>query len=152
MGHIRGLAFNIALASCLGALSGCGSTATYYPHESRSNVHLGKGGSRFQVQGIDVWFNGEPSRKYAILGYIEDHGSRGIDERHRSISPDVLEKAIAVGANGLIETVVLPYRDSGPSTGVLIHGGSGGIGMGFGFGFPLSEYVLVKYTAVKYLD
>ena len=113
----------------------------------------GKGGSRFTVGGIDVWFNGEPSHTYSILGYIEDKRSTGIDERHKSIPEDILQKAMDVGADGLIENVVTTRGPSGPSSGMILHGGTGGMGMGFGFGFPVNDQrITVRYTAVKYLD
>lgn len=152
MDLIRSAVIGLALVTLAGALAGCGTTAAFYPHESRNNVYTGKGGSRFTVQGIDVWFNGDPPRKYAILGYIEDYSSVGVDELHRTIPPDVLKKAVEIGANGLIENAATTYGASSPSSSVLIHGGSGGMGLGLGFGYPISERVRVTYTAVKYLD
>ncbi|MEC5397221.1 hypothetical protein [Uliginosibacterium sp. H1] len=135
---------------CAFLLAACG-TASFYPHESRENVYQGKGGSRFVVEGIDVWFNGDPPRKYSILGYIEDNTSVGVDDRHQSIASAVLRKAREVSADALIETVVAG-RYSGPSSGVVIGGGTGGMGVGFGFGFPVSEPVSIKYTVLRYLD
>ncbi|MDQ8023542.1 MAG: hypothetical protein REI94_17010 [Moraxellaceae bacterium] len=132
------------------ALAGCG-TASFYAHEPQDNVQTGKGGSRFVVEGIDVWFNGDPPRKYSILGYIEDNTSVGVDDRRKSIAPAVLKKAKEVRADGLIETVVAG-RYSRPSSGVVIGGGTGGMGVGFGFGFPVSEPVSIKYTVLRYLD
>ncbi|HEX5125814.1 MAG TPA: hypothetical protein VFW00_03660 [Rhodocyclaceae bacterium] len=135
-------------------LAACAS-ADFYPYESRNsdNVQIGKGGTRFVVDGIDVWFNGEPPHKYAILGYIEDHYSNGVDEEHKTIAPDVLKKAKEIGANGLIETAVsTPTTNSEIAAGSMFGGRHGGFGLGLGFGYPIAEQVTVKYTAVKYLD
>ncbi|MDO6387511.1 MULTISPECIES: hypothetical protein [unclassified Uliginosibacterium] len=148
---IRYLLVCLALLSLLG---GC-ATTQFYPHEARENLHEGKGGSRFTVEGIDVWFNGEPPRKYAILGYIDDPRGLLADDNHRSIDSAVLAKAREIGANALIE-VPIPTR-AAPSSSIMVGGGSGYYGggfygMGMGVGVPLSDRQSVKYTALKYLD
>ena len=129
--------------------------ATFYPYEGRDNVHLGDGGSRFVVSGIDVWFNGKPPRKYAIIGYIEDAYSLGPDPNHKTISADVLKKAQEIKADALIEVVTLTNQGSSPAVGIGFGSGSRGSGMGVGFGFGggyQDASVGVKYTALKYLD
>lgn len=141
----------LSLTTSLALLAAC-STLSFYPHEPSSNSQLGKGGSRFVVEGIDVWFNGEPPRRYTILGYIDDPRGLYSDDEHRTIESAVLAKAREIGADALIE-IQLPGR-SAPSSGVSFGTGFGhrDFGLGVGFGFPLSERVNVKYTAVRYLD
>lgn len=148
MPKIRTLAAALGLLALLAACS----TTQFYPHEARDNVHAGKGGSRFTVEGIDVWFNGEPPRKYAILGYIDDPRGLYADDNHRTVESGVLQRAREIGADALIE-VVLPGR-SAPSSSIVMGTGFGrpGVGMGFGFGIPGPERISVKYTALKYLD
>lgn len=147
MPTLRHLSACLALLAVLGACS----TTRFYPHEASENQHAGKGGSRFTVEGIDVWFNGEPSRQYAILGYIEDARGLYADEDHRSVESGVLARAREIGADALIE-IVLPGR-SPPSSSVSFGTGFGrpGVGMGFGFGLPGPERISVKYIAVRYL-
>ena len=139
----------IALMAASLIFAGC-ATTNYYPHESRDNSYAGKGGSRFTTEGMDVWFIGEPDRKYAILGYIEDSFNSAVDERHQSISAGVLKKAREIGADALIEVVTTSQTGSSISTGGMF--GSRGSGVGIGFGFPLSEQRSARYTAVKYLN
>ncbi|GAB2905103.1 hypothetical protein GCM10027046_38580 [Uliginosibacterium flavum] len=134
----------------VGAMLAACATTNYYPHESRDNSYSGKGGSRFTTEGMDVWFIGEPDRKYAILGYIEDSFNSAVDERHQSISAGVLKKAREIGADALIEVVTSSQTGSSISTGGMF--GSRHSGMGIGFGFPLSEQRSARYTAVKYLN
>ena len=140
------------LALCLLAallLGGC-ATASFYPHEARENVHQGKGGSRFQYEGLDVWFIGAPDRRYKILGYIEDDLGATVDEQRKRISSLVAKKAHEIGADALIEVVTGRQTDSSVSFG-SVHG-SRNIGFGMGFGFPISEQQTARYTAIKYLE
>ncbi|KAF7599252.1 MAG: hypothetical protein CGU28_06145 [Candidatus Dactylopiibacterium carminicum] len=139
----------LALA-VLALLLGACATANYYPHEARENVHQGKGGSRFQYEGLDVWFIGEPDRRYKILGYIEDSVSSTVDDQHRRISSEVAKKAHEIGADALIEVVTSRQADSSVSIGSVFGGRHSGFGMGFGF--PVTEQQNARYTAIKFLD
>lgn len=140
----------LALVAMLLALGGC-STTRFYPHEATENVHPGKGGSRFSYQGLDVWFNGEPSRPYEILGYIEDPRGLYADDDHRRVETGVLEKAREVGADALIEQII-PGRTL-PSSSMMFNNGFGRRGFGMGMGFDLAaDRISVKYIAVRYLD
>ncbi|MDQ7989176.1 MAG: hypothetical protein REI09_06015 [Candidatus Dactylopiibacterium sp.] len=154
MAHPTTSRLRFALACCVVLLAAC-STTRFYPHEATHNEYAGKGGSRFTYEGIDIWFNGEPARRYEILGYIEDPRGLYADDAHRRVEGDVIDKAREIGADALIE-VVLP---GGPRyTSGLRFGGFGGfgghssMGMGVGFGIPMDERTPVKYTAVRYLD
>lgn len=142
-----------ALIAAMIMLGAC-STTRFYPHEASENAYPGKGGSRFTVEGIDVWFNGEPSHRYAILGYIEDPRGLYADRDHRSVESGVLEKAREAGADALIE---LPLPESiGPTSSIMFGSGGGfgrsNFGMGMGFGLSGLERISVKYVAVRYLD
>lgn len=137
------------LALCLG-LSAC-ATSRFYTYEGNNNIYMGRGGSRFTVEGVDVWFIGEPNRKYAILGYIEEPYGAVVDENHQRIDSTVLKKAHEVGATALIEVVTqTQYDDDFASVGMF--GGRRGFGVGAGFGTPISTRQVARYTAVKYLD
>ncbi len=140
----------LVLIAAMLVLGAC-STTRFYPHEASENVHPGKGGSRFSYQGLDVWFNGEPSRPYEILGYIEDPRGLYADEDHRRIESGVVEKAREAGADALIEQI-LPGRTM-PSSSLMFNNGFGRHGFGMGMGFDIGpERISVKYIAVRYLD
>ncbi|MDP5241299.1 hypothetical protein Q9Q94_17300 [Uliginosibacterium sp. 31-16] len=141
----------LALVAASLLLAACASTK-FYPHESRDNSYMGKGGSRFTTEGMDVWFIGEPDRKYMILGYIEDEFNPAVDERHQSVSDAVLKKAREIGADALIEVVTQTRTGSSISTGGMFGGRHSGVGMGIGFGVPLSEQKNARYTAIRYLN
>ncbi len=49
-----------------------GCTTTTFTEYRGDGIRQGKGGTVRNVQGIDFWENGEPDRKYRILGVIDD--------------------------------------------------------------------------------
>jgi hypothetical protein len=69
---IRMLTVLFAAALLLGGCSSMKFTAYQV-----SGVFQGKGGIEREVDGVDFWEDGEPGRKYKILGLIEQsHGQR----------------------------------------------------------------------------
>jgi hypothetical protein len=55
----------------------CGCSSPKFTEYHGSEVFQGAGGTMRTVDGIDFWENGEPDRKYKILGVIEEsHKSR----------------------------------------------------------------------------
>jgi hypothetical protein len=55
-------------------ICGC-STAKFAPYQG-SEIILGKGGEMHPVDGIEFWTNGDPARKYKILGTLEEEKSK----------------------------------------------------------------------------
>jgi hypothetical protein len=89
----------ILLAATL-ALAGC--STPYYTY-SGSPVYTGKGGVSKNVNGIDFWVIGTPTRKFRVIGYIEDSRKRGIIE-NATRDPNVAAKAKAAGGDAVIRT------------------------------------------------
>lgn len=59
-----------------GLLSACLSTPiTRY--EGENSTRHGQGGSRESIDGIDFWTNGDPPRRYQIIGYTTVESSEG---------------------------------------------------------------------------
>jgi hypothetical protein len=56
------------------------STTTFTEYRGKG-VLEGKGGTVRVVDGIDFWENGEPDRKYKILGVIDDSRGEGLISR-----------------------------------------------------------------------
>ena len=48
--------------------AGC-STTNYYTY-SGSGIYQGRGGASKNVDGVDIWLDGTPARKFKIIGYI----------------------------------------------------------------------------------
>jgi hypothetical protein len=58
-----------ALALATALLCGCSSPGTFTEYHG-SEIFQGAGGEVRSVDGIDFWENGEPDRRYVILGII----------------------------------------------------------------------------------
>jgi hypothetical protein len=63
-------ASKILLFAVCAILAGCASTK-YSPFEG-GRVVEGTGGTKKTVDGIDIWNNGTPPRKFKIIGIIDD--------------------------------------------------------------------------------
>ena len=48
------------------------SCSTKYYEYSGDSVILGSGGASKNVDGIDIWIDGTPPRRFQIIGFIED--------------------------------------------------------------------------------
>lgn len=142
---------NIACLVALSLLLGACATTRFYPYEGKENSWPAKGGSRFSYEGIDVWFNGEPSRPYEILGYIEDPRGLYADANHQRVESGVIEKAREAGADALIETIQPGYM---PSPGFAFGSGFGRPSYAWGMAYtPVwPDRPAAKYTAIRYLD
>jgi hypothetical protein len=81
-------------------LSGCAST-DYKVYEGRNTVFEGEGGTRTTINGIDFWENGEPPRKFKLMGIIEDERPGGIIPMAR-LKGDIAKKAKEQGADAVI--------------------------------------------------
>lgn len=93
----------VSLTAAL-ALAGCAfSTTEYKAFESKQGAVLdGAGGSKVVVDGMDIWDEGEPPRKFKILGFIDD--SRQSDELpFSSLRDDIVEEARKAGGNAVIK-------------------------------------------------
>jgi hypothetical protein len=58
------------IAALAFSLAGCSSTE-YYSYQGSGQM-IGQGGAATQMNGVDLWINGSPPRKFYILGYIQD--------------------------------------------------------------------------------
>jgi len=90
----------VVLASLLTV--GCSTVSTNFkPFEGKSDVVEGKGGTKVVVDGMEIWENGDPPRKYKVIGIIED--SRGGGLPMNSLKEDMVEKAREAGGDALIQ-------------------------------------------------
>jgi hypothetical protein len=50
----------------------CASCSTNYYTYSGSGIYQGRGGASKNVDGVDIWLDGTPPRKFRIIGYVTD--------------------------------------------------------------------------------
>ncbi|MGD9505499.1 MAG: hypothetical protein AB7W37_11330 [Syntrophobacteraceae bacterium] len=81
-------------------LLGACTQTRFYPYVG-PNEQQGKGlAAKHVVNGIDVWTDGVPPRKYQVIGVVEDSRSGFFRD---SILKDVTKKAKHMGGQGIIE-------------------------------------------------
>src|SRR6266478_4500724 len=81
-------------------IAGCRST-DFQAWEGRNPIIEGHGGTRKVVDGVDVWTNGDPPRRFRILGIIDDERPGGIIPM-AELKHDVAKKAREHGGDALI--------------------------------------------------
>lgn len=91
----------LLLITLIFTLAGCASTE-FKPFEAKNNVFEGTGGTKLVVEGIDVWENGDPPKKYKIIGIIEDERAGGVIPKSMLIS-DIAKKAKDSGGDAIIK-------------------------------------------------
>ena len=124
------------LLAVIGALSlllaGC-ATTEFKPYEAKNNVFEGKGGTKVVIEGVDVWDNGEPPRKFTVLGVIDDDRPQH-PVLMLSVRSDIAKKAKASGGDGVIQ--------AGSKSELFGISSSGSI----------RQWNYSKYFVIKYLD
>jgi hypothetical protein len=93
------------------------STTTFTEYRGQGIVE-GKGGTVRVVNGIDFWENGEPDRKYKILGVIDDSRGEGL------ISRSGKDNAIAKVARERGGDAVILVGSSREFRGIDLHSGA----------------------------
>lgn len=90
----------IALLAAV-AVHGCASVH-YAPYEARNTLFEGKGGSKIVHDGIDFWTDGDPPRRFRVLGTAIGEVGDGLGARE-AIWSAIASKAKEVGGNAAIE-------------------------------------------------
>jgi hypothetical protein len=134
----------ITLAAGLFALSACVETKSL--SYSDRTVYQGTGGACENRDGIDMWWNGTPNRKYIIIGLlIQGRLSAAGDAA-------LIREAKAMGGNGLLRGSRSSQQVGSYSTGngfVSVYGNSATItGSSTTMAISQGEY---QYYVIKYL-
>jgi hypothetical protein len=90
---------SFAFAAAALLLSGCASTE-FQPFEGPS-IFEGRGGTKTVTDGIDFWENGEPPRKFKLLGIVSDQRSNALIHT-LSMKRDIARKAKEQNADAVI--------------------------------------------------
>ena len=97
-------------------LAGCASVTTQYKafEGVHSGIVEGKGGAMIFVDGMEIWDDGEPPRKFKVLGYIDetreaDWMDMSLPSSHRG---DIVKKAREAGGDAVIKVNTQYQLDS----------------------------------------
>ena len=135
----------LVAVALLVALVGC-STTNYQVYEGRTpQVIEGRGGTKQVIDGYEIWDNGDPPRRYQVLGVatVEDFDNVFGNQRMRSAIADQIKSA--KGDAAIVQ--------DGWTQGQSIGSGVAFAGNTTAFGTTQSSgRKQIRYRIVKYLD
>ncbi len=145
----QSLAFLAVLV--LSLVAGC-ATTEFKSYEAKDNVFEGKGGTKVVVDGIEFWDNGEPSRKFKVLGIIDDQRPGGIIPMSQ-LRSDMVKKTREAGGDAVVQlgnqSQIAGYYTSGSASANSY--GSSATAYGSSTTMPVRRNV-AKFAVIKYVD
>ncbi len=127
-------------------LGACAQT-TYQVYEGRTaQIIEGQGGTKEVIDGYEIWDNGDPPRRYQVIGVatIEDFDNVFGNQRMRSAIPAEIKKA------GGDAAIVQDGWSQGQSVGVgTAFNSKGQMSVATGQSFGRKQ---IRYKIVRYLD
>jgi hypothetical protein len=143
--------FALLTVIVLSLAAGC-ATTEYKSYESKDNVFEGKGGTKVVVDGMEFWDNGDPPRKFKVLGIIDDQRSGGIIPMSQ-LRSDMVKKAREVGGDAVVQlgnqSQIAGYYTSGSASAYSY--GSSATSYGSSTTMPVRRNV-AKFAVIKYVD
>lgn len=142
------LAFLVVIAI---SISGC-ATTEYKSFEAKDNMFDGKGGTKIVVDGMEMWDNGDPPRKFKVLGIIDDQRPGGLIPMSQ-LRSDMVKKAREAGGDAVVQlsnqSQIAGYQTSGSASAYAY--GSSATAYGSSTTTPIRRNV-AKFAVIKYLD
>lgn len=143
--------FTLLIALGLSLMAGC-ATTEYKSFEGKTNVFEGKGGTKVVVDGMEIWDNGDPPRKFKVLGIIDD-------ERPGAVIPmsqlrnDIVKKAREAGGDAVVQlgsqSQIAGFYSSGSATAHSY--GNSATAYGSSVTMPLRRN-MAKFAVIKYVE
>jgi hypothetical protein len=135
----------------LSIIAGC-ATTEYKSFEGKSNLFEGQGGTKVVIDGIEIWDNGEPPRKFQVLGIVDDERPGGIIPMSQ-LRSDIVKKAREVGGDAVIQlgsqSQIAGYYSSSSAT--AYSQGKSATAYGSTTTMPVRRNV-AKFAIVKYAN
>lgn len=143
------IAVTMLLAASL--LAGC-ATTEYKAFEGKGNVIEGKGGTKVVVDGLEIWDNGEPPRKFKVLGIIDDERPGGLIPMSQ-LRSDMVKKAREAGGDAVVQlnsqSQIAGYYTSGSASAYAY--GNSATAYGSSTTMPVRRN-LAKFAVIKYVE
>ena len=139
----------LALGVALLLMAGC-ATTVFKPFEARINSFEGKGGTKTTVDGMDIWDNGDPPRRYKILGILEDERPNG-PIAMASLMSDIVQKAKEAEGDAVIQISSESQLAGMYSTGSAFASGYGNSASAYGssvavpIGRRLTKFAVIRF-------
>ena len=132
-------------------LAGC-ATTEYKAFEGKGNVIDGQGGTKVVVDSMEIWDNGEPPRKFKVLGIIDDERPGGLIPMSQ-LRSDMVKKAREAGGDAIIQlnsqSQIAGYYTSGSASATAY--GNRATAYGSSTTMPVRRN-MAKYAVIKYLE
>ncbi|MDP3483578.1 MAG: hypothetical protein Q8S05_09760, partial [Sulfuricella sp.] len=116
------------------------------------NLFEGKGGTKIVVDGMELWDNGEPPRKFKVLGIIDDERPRGLIPMTQ-LRSDMVGKARAAGGDAIIQlgsqSQIAGYYTNGSASAYGY--GNSATAYGSSTTIPVRRNV-AKFAVIKYVE
>lgn len=136
----------VASGFLFSVIAACANINTEYkPFEAKVNVFEGGGGTKVVIDGLEYWDNGDPPRKFRILGIIDDERPGGRIQMSY-LRSDIIQKAKEAGGDAVVQITNNSLIVGSVATGVASTSAYGGTATGFG----TSIAVPVKETLNKW--
>ena len=132
-------------------MAGC-ATTEYKSFEGKVNVFEGKGGTKVVIDGMELWDNGEPPRKFKVLGIIDDDRPGGLIPMAQ-LRSDMVKKARKAGGDAIIQlgsqSQIAGYYTSGSASAYGY--GNSATAYGSSTTMPVRRNV-AKFAVIKYVE
>ena len=109
---------HLVVAVAVGMILFTSCATTNFTEDHDQTILEGKGGTVRVVEGIDFWENGEPDRKYQILGVIDDSRNDGLIPQIRQDTTIALVARERGGDAVILSDSSLEIRDVDMNDGV----------------------------------
>lgn len=130
---------------------GC-ATTEYKSFEGKGNLFEGKGGTKVVVDGMELWDNGEPPRKFKVLGIIDDERPGGLIPMAQ-LRSDMVGKARVAGGDAIIQlgsqSQIAGYYTNGSASAYGY--GNSATAYGSSTTIPVRRNV-AKFAVIKYVE
>lgn len=133
-------------------LAGCASVTTEYEafEGVRSATVEGKGGAKILVDGMEIWIDGEPPRKFKIIGFIDE--TREASWMYTYKAPD--RNDIVKKAREAMGDAVIKLNSQSQLENFYAAGGASASVFNVNFRntyLDSPERILSKYAVIKYV-
>lgn len=135
----------------LSTFVGC-ATTEYKAYEAKNNIFEGRGGTKVIVDEMEFWDNGDPPRKFKVLGIIDDKRPAGVISMSQ-LQGDIVKKAREAGGDAVVQ-----LGSQSQITGFYTSGSASAYSYGSSataYGSSTTTSVrrnISKYAVIKYLD
>lgn len=133
-------------------LSGCASTEYKSYVGKNTNVIEGRGGTRVVVDGMEIWDNGSPPRKFTILGIIDDSRPDALVPMAQ-MRGDIVQKARLAGGDAVVlmnnQSEITGYSNFGGSQVAGNRRGASAFAAAFSTANKVNHS---RFAVIKYAD